>query len=41
MNEGAVEVRNMGKMGILSLKNALGSQRELESLLLRCINNEK
>lgn len=25
LNEGAIEIRNMAKMGILNLKNALGS----------------
>lgn len=41
LNEGAIEVRNMAKIGLLSLKNALGSQRELEAVLVRCISNEK
>lgn len=40
MNEGAIEVRNMAKLGLLSLKNSLG-QRELEGLLNRCVSNEK
>jgi hypothetical protein len=41
MNEAAVEVRNMAKMGLCTLKNSLGSQRELEAILNRCITNEK
>jgi ATP phosphoribosyltransferase regulatory subunit HisZ len=41
LNEGAIEVRNMAKLGLLSLKNALGSQRELEAVLVRCVSNEK
>jgi len=41
LNEGAIEVRNMAKIGLLSLKNSLGSQRELEGILYRCISNEK
>lgn len=31
----------MAKMGLISLKNSLGSQRELEGLLMRCVSNEK
>ena len=41
LSEAAIEVRNMGKIGLFSLKNGLGSQRELESILMRCINNDK
>lgn len=41
LNEGAIEVRNMAKMGLLSLKSSLGSQRELEAILARCIPNDK
>jgi hypothetical protein len=31
----------MGKIGLFSLKNIFGSQRELEGLLNRCVSNEK
>lgn len=41
LNEGAIEVRNMAKLGLLQLKNSLGSQRELEAILARCISNDK
>jgi hypothetical protein len=41
LNEGALEVRNMAKFGILTLKNNLKSQRELEAILNRCVTNEK
>lgn len=41
INEAAVEVRNMAKIGLLHLKNALGSQRELEAILARCVTNDK
>ncbi len=41
LNEGAIEVRNMAKIGLWHLKNNLGSQRELEAVLARCIQNEK
>jgi len=41
LNEGALEVRNMGKIGIFNLKNSLGSQRELEAILNRCVTNDK
>jgi hypothetical protein len=41
LNEGALEVRNMAKMGIFTLKNSLGSQRELEAILNRCVTNDK
>lgn len=40
LNEGAIEVRNMAKTGLLSLNNSLG-QKELEGLLQRCIQNDK
>jgi len=41
LNEGAIEVRNMAKIGIFNLKNSLGSQRELEAILNRCVTNDK
>ncbi len=41
LNEGAIEVRNMAKAGLYSLKQNLGSQRELEAILNRCVTNEK
>jgi hypothetical protein len=41
LNEGAIEVRNMAKIGLVKLKNNLGSQRELEAILNRCVTNEK
>lgn len=41
LNEGAIEVRNMAKIGLLNLKAALGSQRELEAILSRCVHNDK
>lgn len=41
LNEGAIEVRNMAKIGLLTLKNNLGSQRELEAILNRCVTNDK
>ena len=41
LNEGAIEVRNMAKIGIFTLKNSLGSQRELEAILNRCVTNDK
>lgn len=41
LNEGAIEVRNMAKFGLLALKNALGTQRELEAVLSRCVTNDK
>ena len=41
MNEAAIEVRNSAKYGLLSIKNSLGSQRELDGLLNRCCTNEK
>ena len=41
LNESAQEVRNMAKVGIFHLKNSLGSQRELEAILNRCVTNDK
>ena len=41
LNEGAIEVRNMAKVGIIQIKNAYPSQRELEGQLMRLISNEK
>ena len=41
LNEGAIEVRSVAKLGLLSLKNALGSQKELEQLLMRYVTNPK
>ena len=41
LNEAGVEVRNMAKIGLCSLKISLGSQRELEDVLARCVTNEK
>ncbi len=41
LNEGAIEVRNMAKIGLMTLKNNLGSQRELEAILNRCVTNDK
>jgi predicted component of type VI protein secretion system len=41
LNEAAVEVRNMAKVGLSNLKTALGSQRDFEALIGRYINNEK
>jgi hypothetical protein len=37
LNEGAIEVRNVAKVGLLNLKNIIGSQRELEGLLNRFV----
>lgn len=31
----------MAKIGLLQLKNALGSQRELEAILVRCVSNDR
>jgi hypothetical protein len=41
LNEGAIEVRNMAKIGLFTIKNSFGSQRELEGFLNRCCSNEK
>ena len=41
LNEGALEVRNMAKVGIIQIKNNYPSQRELEGQLMRLISNEK
>jgi hypothetical protein len=40
LNEGAIEIRNMAKLGLISIKNSIG-QRELEGLLNRCVSNDK
>lgn len=40
LNEGAIEVRNMAKVGLFTLKNSFGSQRELEGMLNRCVSNQ-
>jgi hypothetical protein len=42
LNEAAIEIRNMAKLGFLQLKNAFGGeQRELDNLIGRSITNEK
>lgn len=41
MNEGAIEVRNVAKIGLYTMKNIIGSQRELEGMLNRYVSNEK
>eukprot|EP00347_Sterkiella_histriomuscorum_P023335 403335038 len=41
LNEGAIEVRNTARIGLLSLRNIFGSQRELENFLQRFVTNEK
>ena len=41
LNEGALEVRNMAKIGLITLKNSIGNQRELDMILIRCAKDEK
>lgn len=42
LNEGAIEIRNMAKMGLWSLKNVFpSSQREFDTFLMKCIHNDK
>mmetsp|Transcript_41099 Transcript_41099/g.30230 ORF Transcript_41099/g.30230 Transcript_41099/m.30230 type:complete len:139 (+) Transcript_41099:1897-2313(+) len=42
LSEGAIEVRNMAKLGFLTLKSSFGGPgRELDSLLRKCIQNDK
>jgi hypothetical protein len=41
LNEGAIEVRNMAKIGLITLKNSIGNQRELDMILSRCAKDEK
>ena len=40
LSEGAVEVRNQAKFGILTLQRATGTQRELDGILLKARLNE-
>jgi hypothetical protein len=40
LSEGAVEVRNQAKFAVLTLQSVVGSERELDGLLLKCRLNE-
>jgi len=43
LNEGAIEIRNMAKMGFMRLKESFGGimNRDLEHFLRRTIQNDK
>ena len=41
LNEGAAEVRNIGKNGLILLKNSFPNSRDLDNLLMRSINNDR